>query len=129
MRNTVRRVPGSSSSNRAFMLFFGYSSPRAAQRDSSSSRESSPGIGEEVPGVVLELPASEIRRGRDTKVRTSFGILVLHLVTMGRLRDPAAMDVARCRVRALLQPRTCHGKSLKSVAAFDDCLVDVISRS
>jgi hypothetical protein len=124
MRNTVRRVPGSSSSNHALMLFSGYSSPRAAQPDSSSSRGSSPGSDEEVPGVVLEQPALEVRRGRDTMVRTSFGILVSHLVTTGRLRDPAAMNVACCRMRVLLQPRTLRGKSLKSVAAFDDYLVD-----
>ncbi|KAH9957501.1 hypothetical protein BC827DRAFT_653010 [Russula dissimulans] len=46
----------------------GETSPRAAPSDSSSSRESSPGIGAEVPGVPFEQPALELRKGIDAQV-------------------------------------------------------------
>jgi hypothetical protein len=110
MRHTVRRVPGSPSSNRKLILSFGCRSPRAAQPDSSSSRGSSPGIGEEVPGVLLEHPALEVRGGRDTRVRRSLAIPVLHLVTMSRLLDLAAENVVRRRVRVLHQQGMLRGK-------------------
>jgi hypothetical protein len=59
----------------------GCGSPRAAPSDTSSSRGSSPGIDDEERGVLLEQPVPEIRRGRDTLVRTSLIILVSLLVT------------------------------------------------
>lgn len=59
----------------------GCGSPRAAPSDASSSRGSSPGIDDEERGVLLEQPAPEIRRGRDTLVRRSLITLVSLLVT------------------------------------------------
>ena len=59
----------------------GCESPRAAPSDSSSSRGSSPGIDDEGQGVLLEQPALEISRGRDTSVRTSLITLVSLVVT------------------------------------------------
>jgi hypothetical protein len=44
-------------------------SPRAASPYHSSSRESSCGIGEEVPGALLDQPVPETHKGRDTPVR------------------------------------------------------------
>ena len=79
--------------------------------DSSSSRESSPGIDEEDPGVLLKQPALEIRKGRDTRVRTSLAILFFLLLTTSRLLGPAAVNLTRCRMRVFRRLRTLLGKS------------------
>jgi len=79
--------------------------------DSSSSRESSPRIDEEGPGVLLKQPALEIRKGRDTLVRTSLAILFLLLLTTSRLQGPAAVNLTRCRMRVFRRLRMLRGKS------------------